>query len=169
MAFDELIKPTIIPRVSLDITLPQGFGAESNTKSIAPIKKPTAQQLDLLKVKKAWEIATGPAKSIPMNLVMSYMTGNSLQMIPIMMTLMLLWNPLKAIFSETNAAFAGLKTEKNALEILLPQVVFVVCQLGNIGVGLWKLNNMGLIPNREADWLAWKRAAEVIERVTMSR
>lgn len=167
MAHSELTRPIIKAPASDDIVAPAGFGAETKSKKVEPVKKPTKQDLEQLKIKKAWEIATGPAKNIPMNLIMSYMTGNSLQMIPIMMTLMLLWNPLKSIFTETNSAFSGLKTEKNAQEILAPQAVFVLCQLANMGVGLWKLNKMGLIPNGEADWLAWKTASQVIERVTL--
>lgn len=152
--------------LSGEIVSPPGFGSgPSKLKKTTSVKKPTEAELDQLKVKKAWEIATSPAKNIPMNLIMSYMTGNSLQMIPIMMTLMLFWNPLKAIFTETGPAFKGLQNERNATELILPKVIFVFCHLANMSLGLWKLNKMGLVPNSEADWLAWKDATQVIERV----
>lgn len=164
--YNDLLRPEIIEPKSLKkgvISLPAAFDAESNTqyrKKSTPTAKSNQkadnEHLEGLKVKKAWEIALGPAKSIPMNLVMSYMTGNSLQIIPIMMTLMLFWNPLKAIFTETNAIFKNLETKKNASDILLTKVVYVACQIGCMAVGIWKLYNMGLIPNSEGDWLAWK-------------
>lgn len=166
MAFDDLLLPQVKPRFGGELASPPGFATETKARKVEPTKKPSESQLDQLKVKKAWEIATGPAKSIPMNLIMSYMTGNSLQMIPIMMTLMLFWNPLKAIFTETGPAFLGLANERNAQEIIFPRIVFVLCQLANMGVGVWKLNKMGLVPNGEADWLAWKDAAQVVERLS---
>ncbi|OBA23377.1 DUF1077-domain-containing protein [Metschnikowia bicuspidata var. bicuspidata NRRL YB-4993] len=156
-----------------DIPSPPGFEQEAprlkksdRTEKNEHTKKPTQKELDLLKVKKAWDIATMPAKNIPMNLVMSYMTGNSLQVIPIMMTLMLLWNPLKAILTETNSVFAGFTTNTNSLQMYLPKIVFVSCQLANMMIGLWKLNKLGLIPNKEADWLSWQVAGEYIEKLS---
>lgn len=155
-----------------DLIPPPGFEEIDTTKTkkknlgVTDTKKKDST-LSELKVKKAWEIATSPAKSIPMNLIMSYMTGNSLQIIPITMTLMLFWNPLKAIFTDTNAAFRDLKTEDNGPDILLTKILFVTCQLLNMGVGIWKLYNMGLIPNKEADWLAWKEIAHFKEYISI--
>ncbi|SGZ58200.1 CIC11C00000003004 [Sungouiella intermedia] len=173
MSFNELVHPKVLAPASGDIVLPPGFGGGPSTgstksKKAEPVKKPSETEMDQLKVKKAWEMATSPAKSIPMNLIMSYMTGNSLQMIPIMMTLMLLWNPIRAIFTETGAAFQDLTNDRIANELLLPKVVFILCHLANTGIGVWKLNKMGLVPNSEADWLAWKDAAKVVERLVYS-
>lgn len=170
MSFNELLHPKIIAPLSAEIVSPPGFGyGSAKAKKADPIKKPTESEVDQLKVRKAWEIATSPAKNIPMNLIMSYMTGNSLQMIPIMMTLMLFWTPIRAIFTETGVAFRDLSNERNANEIILPKVVFVLCHLANTAIGVWKLNKMGLVPNSEADWLAWKDAAKVVERVVLTR
>ncbi|GEQ67040.1 hypothetical protein JCM33374_g703 [Metschnikowia sp. JCM 33374] len=173
MSFQELLNPTVVAPMAGDIPPPPGSGQDGlkskkieKTEISQPTKKPTQKELDSLKVKKAWEVATTPAKNIPMNLIMSYMTGNSLQIIPIMMTLMLLWNPLKAVFSETNAAFLPFTTKTNASQIYLPKAVFVLCQLANMFIGLWKLNKMGLIPNKEADWLSWQLAGEFIEKLS---
>ncbi|QRG38283.1 hypothetical protein FDK38_002685 [Candidozyma auris] len=168
MSYAELLQPQVKPRESATIASPPGFGLQisSKVKNASPVKKPTQEELDQLKLKKAWEVATGPAKSVPMNCIMSYMTGNSLQMIPIMMTVMLLINPLKAILFEMNKAFASLET-KNSTSLLLPKLVYVFFQLANAGIGLFKIWKMGLIPNGEADWLAWKQATQVIERLRM--
>ncbi|KAF3986104.1 hypothetical protein FT663_01076 [Candidozyma haemuli var. vulneris] len=166
MAYEELLQPEIKARGHSSIAPPPGFGSQlsSKAKPVEPVKKPTPAELDKLKLKKAWDIASGPAKSVPMNCFMSYMTGNSLQMIPIMMTVMLLLNPIKAIFLETNKAFASLET-RNASDLLLPKAAFVVFQLANAGIGLFKLWRMGLIPNGEADWLGWKEVTQVVEKL----
>lgn len=39
----------------------------------------------------------GPAKSIPMNAIMIYMSGTSLQIFTVMVTAMLFFNPIKAM------------------------------------------------------------------------
>lgn len=120
------------------------------------------QNDDELKLKKAWDIALSPAKSIPMNLVMSYMTGNSLQLIPIMTAVMLFWNPLKAIFTSTNIQFKTLGTKSN-YEFLYLKVIYVMSQVACMSIGIWKLHSMGLISNSESDWLSWKKPFEYVE------
>ena len=45
--------------------------------------------MNTLKLKKAWEIALAPAKQLPMQAIMMYMSGNSLQIFSIMMVYML--------------------------------------------------------------------------------
>lgn len=160
-----ILRPQVLRHGAL-VPAPAGFESVLGPKKAAAVA-PDQAGLDDLKVKKAWEIATGPAKQIPMNLLMSYMTGNSLQVIPIMMTLTLLWNPLKAIFTETGPAFKNLQTDGNSSQILVTRVAFVVCQLAAAGIGVWKLGQMGLIPNSEADWLAWKKVLVAAERVSL--
>lgn len=168
MDYSDLLSPQVIQPLA-DIVAPAGFDIDnSKSKKVTTIKKPAQSELDELKVKKAWEIATSPAKNIPMNLIMSYMTGSSMQIIPITMALMLLWNPLRSIFTETGSAFNGLLNERNSDKLVLPKMVFVICQLLNMAIGLWKLNQMGLIPNREADWISWKPVAQITERVWLS-
>jgi hypothetical protein len=50
-----------------------------------------------LKEKRAWDMAISPAKSLPMNAFMLYMSGNSVQIFSIGILVMLLLNPLKAV------------------------------------------------------------------------
>lgn len=169
--FPEISRPDVLsPKVcKKPLELPMGFVETTTKKKAATVepKKLVDSLVDELKAKKAWEIAVAPAKAIPMNLVMSYMTGNSLQIIPIMMTFTLFWNPVKAIFNETSIAFNGLRTEKNATNISLAQVAFVVCQLAAMSVGLYKLYKMGLLPTTEADWLAWKSPMRIVEAIAV--
>lgn len=129
------------------------------------VKKPlSGDDLEQLKQKKAWELATGPVKSVFMNAVMGYMTGNSLQIIPISMTFMMLLSPLKAIFTETNRTFDNLDLEDKSY-LLLVKVVFIVCQLLNMSIGVYKLYKMGLIPHASADWLLWMEPLSFKEKV----
>ena len=163
---EELSNPRVILKPGIKIRRPLGY--ESDAKMTRPeLKKPSQAQLRQLKIKKAWEFATRPAKNIPMNLIMSYMTGNSLQMIPMMMTLMLLWSPLVAIFTETARGFQPYTTENNHKELLLPKFVFILCQLANMSIGLWKLDKMGIIPYKAADWMEWMVPAQIKETAAL--
>lgn len=167
MLFLELTNPKVHLKPTIETPAPLGYGVQSKTAK-PELKSQSQAQLDQLKIKKAWEFATSPAKNIPMNLIMSYMTGNSLQVIPIMMTLMLLWLPLSAIFTETSRGFQAFTTEKNKSELILPKLVFILCHLANAAIGVWKLDKMGIIPYREADWIDWKVPAQLMERVALS-
>lgn len=71
------------------------------------------------------------------------------------MTLMLFTGPLKAIVS-VNSAFQGLESEKTKQDILLAKLTYVFLQLVVVAIGVYKLNSMGLIPNRKGDWLSWE-------------
>lgn len=159
--YSELVNPRVIAPIRLNnLVLPPGYNEEVlNTKKSTLVDKKQPDNLEELKIKKVWEIAIGPAKAIPMNLIMSYMTGSSLQIIPIMMTFSLLLNPLKAIFNDTNRIFKSLETDTNSSIIIQAKALFVVCHLGCMAIGVWKLNSMGLIPNSEADWLSFKSIA----------
>ncbi|CDR45364.1 CYFA0S18e00188g1_1 [Cyberlindnera fabianii] len=144
---------------------PQGFQDQTRGKNNTTVTPaPQQKQIDALKVTKAWEIATGPAKQIPMNLFMSYMSGNSLQIIPITMTLMLFSNAFSAIIA-VNTAFTGLESEKTSNDLKLAKLTYLFFQLCVIGIGVWKLNNMGLIPNRTGDWLSWEEPTIYLQRV----
>lgn len=166
MDYTDLLEPKVIqPKKPRELRSPAGFSEASTKKSTVQVKKEV--DLEQLKVKKIWEIAIGPAKSIPMNLIMSYMTGNSLQIIPIMMTFSLFFNPLMAIFNETNKIFKNLETDKNTTVVLQAKAVFILCQLGCMAIGVWKLNGMGLIPNSDADWLSFKNPILNPERITL--
>lgn len=161
--YSELLDPSIkkakpfSSKVSLD---PPGYesNADSVTKKGTPkyVSRQDEKEVEELKAKKAWETAIAPASSIPMNLFMSYMSGNSLQVIPVMMSIMMVWNPLKSIFTETNKIFDHLKTKNQNVPMVLYKAVYVLCQIASMTIGIWKFYKMGLIPTKETDWLAWK-------------
>ncbi len=110
-----------------------------------PRKTPTPAEMDTLKVKKAWEVALAPVKSLPMTAIMMYMSGNSLQIFSIMMVVMAFKNPLMGLMN-TNQAFERFQSESIAGQLLQVKLVYVACQLVALAVGVWKIDNMGLLP-----------------------
>jgi hypothetical protein len=101
--------------------------------------------MDKLKLKKAWEVALGPIKSLPMTGIMMYMSGNSLQIFSIMMVFMAFKNPIMGILG-TNQAFERFETESNRGKMLQVKLAYVTMQLVALALGIWKINGMGLLP-----------------------
>ncbi|PHH54840.1 ER membrane protein complex subunit 4 [Ceratocystis fimbriata CBS 114723] len=124
---------------------------------LAPREQPTPEQMDALKLKKAWEVSLAPVKGLPMTAIMMYMSGNSLQIFSIMMVVMAFKNPLVGLLN-TNQALDRFATERNSGSILQVKLVYVVCQLVALAVGIWKVNSMGLLPTTRSDWLMWEAA-----------
>lgn len=113
-----------------------------------------------LQMQKAWQIALAPAKSIPMNFFMSYMSGTSLQIIPIMTALMLLSGPIKSIFQVRANFKPVLGNSVTESQIMVPMLIFIGCQFALMYIGFRKLNSMGLIPNTTSDWLSWEKSVD---------
>ncbi|KAI4279411.1 MAG: hypothetical protein L6R38_005050 [Xanthoria sp. 2 TBL-2021] len=151
---------------------PPGFSATSTGKRAQlsksqPHKPPTPEETDILKVKKSWEVALAPAKQLPMNAIMMYMSGNSLQIFSIMMVFMLFKNPLQALM-QTNAVFTKYETPRTRSKMWVVKAVYVLMNLVALGLGIWKVNGMGLLPTTRSDWLAWETQREPIERAVFT-
>lgn len=118
--------------------------SKSTTKTPAR-KPPTNEEMDTLKIKKAWELALAPAKQLPMNAIGMYMTGNSLQIFSIMMVFMLFKGPIQAVLN-VQPTFAKLETDGNRANMVMVKLAFVACNCLALGLGIWKVNGMGLLP-----------------------
>ncbi|OJI83909.1 hypothetical protein ASPTUDRAFT_171143 [Aspergillus tubingensis CBS 134.48] len=163
---------TPMPRPSKEATSipdPPGFSrkttgknnrAQQSSATSAP-SKPV--ETDTLKLKKAWEIALAPSKQIPMNAIMMYMSGNSLQIFSIMMVFMLFKGPIQGLIN-TNTVFAKFDTEGTRAKLLGVKAIYVVMQLVLLCLGIWKVNAMGLLPTTRSDWLAWESERQPLER-----
>lgn len=168
--YENLTTPIINIPSKTKLEAPFGFAETTTSKksnSLSPLSQTKPERksnIDDLKISKAWEIATSPGKQLPTTMFMSYMSGNSLQIIPITMTVSLFTGVFNAI-SGVNKTFHGLETPKNKDHIYLARIVFILLQLLTLAFGIWKLNNMGLIPNKRGDWLAWENPASSVERV----
>ncbi|RPB23710.1 hypothetical protein L211DRAFT_808627 [Terfezia boudieri ATCC MYA-4762] len=147
---------------------PPGFtsgGTGGNKKPTTPSKPPPTQsETDDLFLKKAWELALAPGKSLPMNFIMMYMSGNTLQIFSIMMVWMLFQNPIRAL-ANMGSTFRRFDNERTHKRLWAVKFVFVLMQFVALGVGVWKVNGMGLLPNRRSDWLAWEGVRQGREMV----
>ena len=160
----------------------QGKQSKSSKTVGTPRKQPTPEEMDTLKIKKAWELALAPAKQLPMNAFGMYMSGNSLQIFSIMMVFMLVKGPFEAVLN-IQQTFARLETDTNKQQMALVKAAFVGCNMLALALGIWKVNGMGLLPyvllcmmlklndsaniacrTTQSDWLAWESAREPLER-----
>ncbi|KAF8839885.1 DUF1077-domain-containing protein [Paxillus ammoniavirescens] len=130
-----------------------------NTKTPAKAAAAAAASYAALKEKRAWDLAISPAKSLPMQAFMLYMSGGGVQIFSMGIVLMLLLTPFKNILG-INAAFAPFaptSSNANSLETLpLQKLAYVACNLLTLAVGLWKCRSMGLLPTGTGDWLAFE-------------
>ncbi|RYP66590.1 hypothetical protein DL769_005997 [Monosporascus sp. CRB-8-3] len=142
------------PKSKSSIPDPPGYPSQSTglTKKQAskeaktqPRKQPSPEEMDTLKLKKAWEVALAPVKNLPMTAIMMYMSGNSLQIFSIMMVFMAFKNPVMGILS-TNQAFERFESDGNRGQMLQVKLAYVAMQLLALAVGVWKVNAMGLLP-----------------------
>jgi ER membrane protein complex subunit 4 len=106
---------------------------------------PTTEEMDILKLKKAWEVALAPVKQLPMTAIMMYMSGNSLQIFSIMMVGMAFKNPLVGLMA-TNQAFEKFESPGTKGNLLMVKAVYVAMQILALALGIWKVNGMGLLP-----------------------
>ncbi|KIK54489.1 hypothetical protein GYMLUDRAFT_249426 [Collybiopsis luxurians FD-317 M1] len=142
---------------------PPGFSKSSSSskgssKAIAPTTTPEAY--DQLKEKRAWDLAISPAKSLPMQFFMLYMSGSGVQIFSMGIIFMLLSSPFKNILG-MNDAFASFapsasKNPKSFSTLPLQKLAYLACNLLTLGVGLWKCRSMGLLPTGTGDWLAFE-------------
>ncbi|KAI8087957.1 DUF1077-domain-containing protein [Gilbertella persicaria] len=138
---------------------------EKSQRPLSPHDKDDQQVA--LKVKRAWDVAMGPAKSIPMNAIMIYMSGTSLQIFTVMVTVMLFFNPIKAMMTvqQTFSRFetTGEARSKPGADLLLPKLTFIGLHFVTILLGVYKVNAMGLLPNTTSDWLAFIPPKDMVE------
>jgi len=141
---------------------PPGFSKTpaSSSKGASKDNATSTVSYDALKAKRAWDVAIAPAKSLPMQAFMLYMSGGGVQIFSMGIVFMLLFSPFKAIagINEAFAQFApsSSKNPKSLMTLPLHKLVFVLCNLLTLGVGLWKCRSMGLLPTGTGDWLAFE-------------
>ncbi|SPO03221.1 related to ER membrane DUF1077 domain protein [Cephalotrichum gorgonifer] len=140
----------------------QSTSKKHNATKNQPRQPQTPEEMDTLKVKKAWEVALAPVKGLPMTAIMMYMSGNTLQIFTIMTVWMAFKNPIMGLLS-TNQAFARFESETNRSQLIPVKLLYVAMQLLALAVGIWKINSMGLLPTTRSDWLAWEALREPTE------
>ena len=119
--------------------LEEPFGFSKN--STENIQKEEIEKVESLKEKKSWEIANSPSKQILMQGFLLYVSGNQINIFPIIITFMTIFNPLKAIFS-TNETFSSFKN------CLLQKIIYVLWNFVIVILGIYKLHVLGLLPSQ---------------------
>eukprot|EP00123_Amoebidium_parasiticum_P022217 comp8250_c0_seq1/m.3673 comp8250_c0_seq1/g.3673 ORF comp8250_c0_seq1/g.3673 comp8250_c0_seq1/m.3673 type:complete len:178 (-) comp8250_c0_seq1:438-971(-) len=125
-----------------------GYNLQATSEEHKAGQTNKAQRLVQLREAKAWEIAQGPIKAIPMNLFMMWMMGGSIQIFTMIMLVMMFATPIKGL-GAVQQTFAPLGTEQS---FNMQKVVFVILNLVSLGVPLYKAHSLGLMPTA-ADWL----------------
>lgn len=108
--------------------------------------------------KMGWSIALGPWKQLPLNLLVLWMAGNTISLFPIMMVGMMLVRPFQTIFS-CKEVFKKLSGDQAVLQM----AVYLLANLVGIGLGVYKVNSMGLLPTSQSDWLEFMVVQENLE------
>jgi len=138
---------------------PPGFSKSSSAKGPEKHSSSSSETYDKLKEKRAWDHAISPAKALPMQAFMLYMSGGGVQIFSMGIVFMLLLTPFKNIagINEAFSSFAPSSSEPKSFTTLpLQKIVFVLCNMLTLGVGLWKCRSMGLLPMGTGDWLAFE-------------
>ena len=111
--------------------------------------------------KRSWNIAMGPFKSLPMNMFMMYMSGNSISIFPIMIIGMMVFRPIKSLMAY-KGTFKMLDGDSQAI---LQKLVWILGNIIAVGVALYKCHSMGLLPTSPSDWLAFKEHRTRVEYI----
>mmetsp|Transcript_46925 Transcript_46925/g.34356 ORF Transcript_46925/g.34356 Transcript_46925/m.34356 type:complete len:103 (+) Transcript_46925:197-505(+) len=85
-----------------------------------------------------------------MTLFMFWMTGNSMSIWTIMITVAFVMNPIKSIFT-VNSAFV--QFENKNINLFLPKIVFILLNSVTLGAAIYKFSVMGIIPVLPIDWV----------------
>uniref|UniRef100_A0A8D8TB09 ER membrane protein complex subunit 4 n=1 Tax=Cacopsylla melanoneura TaxID=428564 RepID=A0A8D8TB09_9HEMI len=129
-----------------DLPTPPGY-CPSNVSIQSDVSNQTDSNL---LIKKCWEVALAPIKQVPMNIVIMYMAGNSISIFPIMMVGMLIVRPFKALFT-LSSSFKMIEGHN----VLGQKCIYVVGNIVNIILALYKCQSMGLLPSHSSDWLSF--------------
>mmetsp|Transcript_35751 Transcript_35751/g.34787 ORF Transcript_35751/g.34787 Transcript_35751/m.34787 type:complete len:94 (+) Transcript_35751:219-500(+) len=81
---------------------------------------------------------------------MFWMTGTSMSIWTIMITVAFVMNPLKSIFT-VNSAFT--QFEHKNISLLVPKIIYILCNSITLGAALYKFSVMGIIPVAPFDWV----------------
>lgn len=141
----------------------------SSKESTAVKSKANKAEIELnsLRQKKAWELALAPAKQVPMQAFMMWMSGSGVQIFSVMMVYMLIKGAITASIS-VNKAFQPFESTGSSARssadrsnppnrLIYQKLTFIGCQSCLLLLGLWKVNGMGLLPTRLSDWVMYER------------
>lgn len=139
-------------RQSSDLSLsPPGY-SQTASHSAESASSKEADQHHLL-VKRAWDLALGPIKQLPMNVFIMFMAGNSISIFPIMMVGMMFMRPIQALL-KVGGTFKPME-ESVGSGLLFQKFVYMLGNVLGLFLALYKCSSMGLLPTHQSDWLAF--------------
>ncbi|KAJ1722377.1 hypothetical protein LPJ53_003208 [Coemansia erecta] len=140
---------------------PHGFDASLASSASASLSSGSAHKDDqtdaMLRAKKAWEVAMGPAKTLPMQAFMAWMSGTGVSIFSILITAMILMTPLRTIMTvqQTFAPLERVAKGRPALDLTMQKAAFVAINIAGVLFAVYRLSIMGLLPTASSDWLAF--------------
>ncbi|EPS60039.1 hypothetical protein M569_14765, partial [Genlisea aurea] len=136
---------------SRDVLDPPGFNRASQDQDDSAVSKQKKDAEATWKAQKAWEIAQAPMKNLFMMAFMMWMAGSTVHLFSIGITFSALFQPINALRA-VGKAFEPFKDKR--VDLLAPKLVFVALNLVGLGLGIWKLNTLGLLPTHVSDWVS---------------
>ncbi|CAJ1946349.1 unnamed protein product [Cylindrotheca closterium] len=106
---------------------------------------------------KAMAIATKPGNQLAMNAFMLWMSGKNLNIFSINTTTSAVLTPMTNIF-KVESVFGNLDTDTQ-----VPKLIFVALNVVWLGIGLYKMSSLRLLPTTAADFMesvVWKEMSE---------
>lgn len=130
---------------------------QRSSPSAAGAGGPSQDALVAKRQAQAMSLATKPGQQILMNAFMMYMAGSNLNIFTISTTSSAILTPITSIL-KVEKTF-----EKLDVDAQMPKLVFVLLNLVWLGIGMYKMSSMRLLPTTSADWtgsIAWKDMME---------
>ncbi|KAL6648113.1 hypothetical protein ACP70R_012337 [Stipagrostis hirtigluma subsp. patula] len=112
------------------------------------------------KAQKAWEVAQSPFKNLMMTGFMMWMAGNTIHLFSMGITFSCLWGGINA-FRTVGKVFEPFKDPR--VDTLAPKLLYIALNLVVLGLGVWKLNTLGLLPTSPSDWVSSLAPAREVE------
>ncbi|CAI9094701.1 OLC1v1030483C1 [Oldenlandia corymbosa var. corymbosa] len=143
-----------------DIPDPLGFNRSSHDQDDSTVSKQKKDSEANWKTQKAWEVAQAPFKNLMMMGFMMWMAGSTVHLFSIGITFSALWQPISAL-QGIGKVFDPYKDNK--VDLLAPKLVYIALNLAGLGLGVWKLNTLGLLPTHASDWVSSLPPAQEVE------
>jgi ER membrane protein complex subunit 4 len=142
---------------------------EESKNTVRSTQVNTSQSAALLakKQSKAMSMATSPFQQMAMNAFMLWFSGSQLNMFSINTVSSAIMTPLGALLGVDR--FFGVLGKD--VDTKMAKVLYIVLNLAWLGVGLYKMSSMRLLPTTSADWtskLEWKTFMETTSRPPMN-
>ena len=135
----------------------------NNTPAAIQKEKKRQQVICNRKQSMAMGLATSPGKQMFMNAFMMYMSGKQLNMWSINVTTASIFTPLTGLL-RLPTAFSKFEDVSGKVDLTMPKVLYIILNLVWLGVGLYKMSQMRLLPTTSADWsgrIVWKENMEI--------